>query len=122
MSNAAAKQELAEARNTIAQLRNNQALFKKQRREGWNNRRENGNESHGYEQQGARKNVTVPEGAGPGPKPAASPPRRVQVKMLWASRESSDSDKEPKHELAYLVLAQMERPIIDVKVAFHLLM
>jgi hypothetical protein len=50
MSDAQAKQELAEARNTIAQLRKNQAPFKRQRREGWNNRREYGTDSHGYEQ------------------------------------------------------------------------
>ncbi len=67
MSGVQAKQELAEARNTIAQLRKNQAPFKRQRCEGWNTRREYGNDSHGHEQQGARKNVTVPEGAGPGP-------------------------------------------------------
>ncbi len=46
--------------------------------------------------------VTVPEGAGPGPKPAASPPRKVQVKMLRTSRESSDSDEELEHERTYL--------------------
>ncbi len=34
MSDAQAKQELAEARNTIAQLRKNQAPFKRRRREG----------------------------------------------------------------------------------------
>ncbi len=65
MTCAQAKQELVEARNTIAQFRKNQTPFKRQRREGYNNhRREYGNDSHGQEQQGARKNVTVPEGAG----------------------------------------------------------
>ncbi len=36
MSGAQAKQELAEARNTITQFRKNQAPFKRQRRKGWN--------------------------------------------------------------------------------------
>ncbi len=64
--------------------------------------------------------MTIQEGAGPGPKPAASPPKRVQVEMLRTSRESSDSDEEPEHELAYLVRARMERPIVDVKVDISL--
>jgi hypothetical protein len=38
MSHAQAKQELAGARNTIAQLGKNQSPFKRQRREGWSNR------------------------------------------------------------------------------------
>jgi hypothetical protein len=70
MSHAQAKQELAEARNplsTIAQFRKSQAPFKRKRREGWNNRREYGTDLHGHEQQGVLENVTVPEGAGPGP-------------------------------------------------------
>ncbi len=67
MSDTQAKQELAESRNTIAQLRKTQAPFKQQRCEGWNNHNEYGTDSHGYEQQGALKNlkVTVLEGAGP---------------------------------------------------------
>ncbi len=36
--------------------------------------------------------------------------------MLRTSRESSDSDEEPEHEWPYLVLAWVERPIVDVKV------
>jgi hypothetical protein len=99
MSGAQAKQALADARNTIAQLRKNQAPFKRQRLGGWENRRDNGIDSHGHEQQGARKNVTVSERAGPGPKKAVSPQKKVQVKMLRTSRESSDSDEEPEHEL-----------------------
>ncbi len=50
-----------------------------------------------------RKNVTVPEGAGHGPKRVASPAKRVQVKMLRTSRESSDSDEEQECERAYIV-------------------
>ncbi len=64
--------------------------------------RKPGIDSHWHEQQGALENVTFPEGAGPGPKPAASPPRRVQITMLRTSRESSDSDEEPEHERTYL--------------------
>jgi hypothetical protein len=83
MTFAQTKQELVEARNTIAQFRKNQAPFKRQRSEGHNSyRREYGNDSHGQEQQRARKNVTVLESAGPGPKKAASPLKKVQVKML----------------------------------------
>ena len=109
MSGAQAKQELAEARNTIAQFRKNQEPFKRQRREGYNNyRREQENNSYGQDQQGAaRKNVTGPEGSGPGPKQVASPPKIIQVKMLRTSRESSDSDEEPECERAYCVLARV---------------
>ncbi len=61
--------------------------------------------------------MTVQEGAGPGPKKAASPPKKVQFKLLKSLRESSDSDEEPEHEQAYFVLAQqMEQPISDEKV------
>jgi hypothetical protein len=56
MSHAQAKQELAEVRNTIAQLGKNQSPFKPQRREGWSNCRECGTDSHGHEQQGALEN------------------------------------------------------------------
>ncbi len=108
MSDTQVTQELVEVHNTIAQLRKNQAQFKRQGSKGWNNCSDNGNDSHGHEQQRARKNVTVPEGAGLGPKSAASPPKIVHIKMLRTSRESSDSDQELEHELAYLVLARME--------------
>ncbi len=60
--------------------------------------------------------MTVTEGAGPGPKPAASPPKRVQIKMLRTSSETSDSDEEPEHGRAYFVRVWMEQPIVNVKV------
>ena len=96
MTLAQAKQALAEANNTIFQLRRDAGPFKRQRREGYNNyRREQGNNSYRQDQKGvARKGVTVPEGAGPGPNKVTSPWKRVQVQMLLASRESSDSDEE----------------------------
>jgi hypothetical protein len=50
MSGTQAKQELAEARNTITQPRKYQVQFKKQRREGWNSSSDNGLDSHGHEQ------------------------------------------------------------------------
>jgi hypothetical protein len=72
---------------------------------------------HGQDQQGAaRKNVTVPEGASSGPKKVASPPKRVQVKMLRTSRGSSDSDEEPERERACLARAQLDLPIRIAKV------
>jgi hypothetical protein len=111
MTLAQAKQALAEANNTIFQLRRDAGPFKRQRREGYNNYcREQGNISYRQEQQGvARKGVTVPEGAGPGPRKVASPLKTVQleVKMLRTSRESSDSDEEPECERAYCVRARV---------------
>jgi hypothetical protein len=49
-------------------------------------------------------------------KRAASPQKRVQVKMLRTLRESSNLDEDPDHELAYFVLARVEQPIHNAKV------
>ncbi len=60
--------------------------------------------------------MTVPEGAGPGPKKVASPPKRVQDKMLRTSRESLDSDEELEYAQACLARARMDPPIRIAKV------
>ncbi len=64
MTFAQTKQALAEANNTIVQLRGT-GPFKRQRHEGYNNyRREQGTNLYKQDQQEvARKGVTVPEGA-----------------------------------------------------------
>ena len=57
------RQELAESRNTIYQLRKNQEPFKRQRRDGWQ-RNGRGQDQQATEQQGPKKGVTVHEGEG----------------------------------------------------------
>ena len=98
------RQELAESRNAIYQLRKNAEPYTRQRQEGWqgNRRRQ---DQQPTEQPGPKKGVTVPEGAAKGAKPPPSPPTKVQARMLRTSQRTrtSDSDGEMVYERANLV-------------------
>jgi hypothetical protein len=90
------RQELAESRNTIAQLRRNQEPSKRQQRDGLGWNRPGWQEQKTQEQPPPRRNVTVPEGQRQALKrPASPPPPKARANMLRTSRETSHSDEEP---------------------------
>ena len=65
------RQEVAENRNTIFQLRKNQEPLKRQRRDGWQGGRR-GQDHQSTEQPGPKTVVHVQEGSAKGPKPQQS--------------------------------------------------
>ena len=93
------RQELAESRNTIYQLRKNAEPYKRQRRESWQGGRR-GQDQQSTEQPGPKKGVDVPEGPAKGPKPQPTSPTKVQTSMLRTSQRTSDSDEELVYERA----------------------
>ena len=96
------RQEVAESRNTIYQLRKNREPTKRQRRNGWQGGRR-GQNHQSTEQPGPKTGVRVPEGAAKGPRPQQKSPVKVQAHMLRTSMRSSDSDEELMYERACLV-------------------
>ena len=99
------RQELAEASNTIFQLRKNAEPNKRQRREGWQGGRRS-QDQPSTEQQGPKKGVHVPEGPAKGTKQQPTSPTKVQTSMLRTSRRTSDSDDELMYARANLVRAR----------------
>ena len=73
------RQELAESRNTIYQLRTNQETLKRQRRDGWQGGW-SGQDHQSTEQPGPKNGVHVLEGtaAAKGPKPQLTSPARFK--------------------------------------------
>ena len=103
------RQELAKSHNTICQLRKNQEPFKRQRRDGWQ-RNGRWQDQQAPEQQGPKKGVNVPEGAGKAVKTQQSQPKKADVNMLWACRETSDLDEEQNRERVCFVRARIDEP------------
>ena len=111
------RQELADAHNTIFQLRKNAEPYKRQRREG----RQGGRRGQGQQstkQPGPKKEVQVPEWPAKGPKPQPTSPAKVQARMLRTSKRTSDSDEELMYVRANLVRPREEtkpEPMVEEK-------